>query len=192
MIERIPDRGLAIEMAQRVRHAQGADGAPPVPPSRPPRRRRRPPVSPPGWWAPPGRLAMVLPHADVAQLVEHHLAKVRVAGSNPVVRSIDNGTPGQARGLSFYLVFRVAGRSCRSARPSRAVGCRDGLYPPTLCPDCAHGPGAPATAATTGVTASQLMDEARHVEVFAFEAAVRLRNRFIVQDVWERLGADPK
>ena len=26
--------------------------------------------------------------ADVAQLVEHHLAKVRVAGSNPVVRSM--------------------------------------------------------------------------------------------------------
>ena len=26
--------------------------------------------------------------ADMAQLVEHHLAKVRVAGSNPVVRSI--------------------------------------------------------------------------------------------------------
>ena len=25
--------------------------------------------------------------ADMAQLVEHHLAKVRVAGSNPVVRS---------------------------------------------------------------------------------------------------------
>ena len=30
---------------------------------------------------------MVVAHADVAQLVEHHLAKVRVAGSNPVVRS---------------------------------------------------------------------------------------------------------
>ena len=29
-------------------------------------------------------------HADVAQLVEHNLAKVGVAGSNPVVRSIDN------------------------------------------------------------------------------------------------------
>ena len=28
-----------------------------------------------------------LTYADVAQLVEHHLAKVRVAGSNPVVRS---------------------------------------------------------------------------------------------------------
>ena len=27
-------------------------------------------------------------HADVAQLVEHHLAKVRVAGSKPVVRSV--------------------------------------------------------------------------------------------------------
>ena len=26
--------------------------------------------------------------ADMAQLVEHHLAKVGVAGSNPVVRSI--------------------------------------------------------------------------------------------------------
>ncbi len=29
------------------------------------------------------------PYADVAQLVEHHLAKVRVAGSKPVVRSIE-------------------------------------------------------------------------------------------------------
>lgn len=27
-------------------------------------------------------------HADMAQLVEHHLAKVGVAGSNPVVRSM--------------------------------------------------------------------------------------------------------
>jgi hypothetical protein len=31
--------------------------------------------------------ARVWPRADVAQLVEHHLAKVRVAGSSPVVRS---------------------------------------------------------------------------------------------------------
>ena len=28
-----------------------------------------------------------LTYADVAQLVEHHLAKVRVAGSSPVIRS---------------------------------------------------------------------------------------------------------
>ena len=34
---------------------------------------------------PPGGTGSV--HADVAQLVAHHLAKVRVAGSNPVVRS---------------------------------------------------------------------------------------------------------
>ena len=35
------------------------------------------------------RLAAILlaQRADVAQLVAHHLAKVRVAGSNPVVRS---------------------------------------------------------------------------------------------------------
>jgi hypothetical protein len=32
---------------------------------------------------------MLTPRADVAQLVEHHLAKVRVAGSNPVVRSTE-------------------------------------------------------------------------------------------------------
>jgi hypothetical protein len=30
---------------------------------------------------------IIVLQADVAQLVEHHLAKVRVAGSNPVVRS---------------------------------------------------------------------------------------------------------
>jgi hypothetical protein len=30
---------------------------------------------------------MEFARADVAQLVEHHLAKVGVAGSNPVVRS---------------------------------------------------------------------------------------------------------
>ncbi len=42
-------------------------------------------------------------HADVAQLVEHHLAKVRVAGSNPVVRSKQmrrsESLNGLARGL---------------------------------------------------------------------------------------------
>ncbi len=35
-------------------------------------------------------------HADVAQLVEHHLAKVRVAGSNPVVRSTEVLVSGRA------------------------------------------------------------------------------------------------
>ena len=47
-------------------------------------------------------------HADVAQLVEHHLAKVRVAGSNPVVRSERN--PLLSRGFRrFDLRFRDLG-----------------------------------------------------------------------------------
>jgi excisionase family DNA binding protein len=51
------------------------------------------PPRPPGWGGglvrPAGRRAGAWSRssADVAQLVEHHLAKVRVAGSNPVVRS---------------------------------------------------------------------------------------------------------
>jgi hypothetical protein len=43
-----------------------------------------------GWQAGDNLTAL---HADVAQLVEHNLAKVGVAGSNPVVRS----TPLQAK-----------------------------------------------------------------------------------------------
>src|SRR5207248_4928625 len=34
--------------------------------------------------------------------------------------------------------------------------------------------------------------EMRERQEFAYEAAVRLRNRFMIQEVWERLGADPK
>ena len=52
---------------------------------------RRPGVAGPESGA--GQLLGCEPHADVAQLVEHHLAKVRVAGSNPVVRSKE--IPGQ-------------------------------------------------------------------------------------------------
>jgi hypothetical protein len=39
------------------------------------------------WAAVEAEALICLNNADVAQLVEHHLAKVRVAGSNPVVRS---------------------------------------------------------------------------------------------------------
>jgi hypothetical protein len=49
-------------------------------------------------------------HADVAQLVEHHLAKVRVAGSNPVVRSearlcgrLAAGQPRSCGGVAEWL-----------------------------------------------------------------------------------------
>jgi hypothetical protein len=38
------------------------------------------------------------PYADVAQLVEHNLAKVGVAGSNPVVRSICSTDESALRG----------------------------------------------------------------------------------------------
>jgi hypothetical protein len=35
----------------------------------------------------------------------------------------------------------VLGCPSRSTGPSRTVGCRDGLYPGILCPDCAQAPG---------------------------------------------------
>ena len=44
--------------------------------------------------------------ADVAQLVAHHLAKVRVAGSNPVIRS--EGSRGQEPHQARYLCGGVA------------------------------------------------------------------------------------
>ncbi len=47
--------------------------------------------------------------ADVAQLVEHHLAKVRVAGSNPVVRSFQRSS----RSVSWW-----SGREARQ-RPAK-------------------------------------------------------------------------
>src|SRR5215469_3421592 len=55
-------------------------------------------------------------HADVAQLVAHHLAKVRVAGSNPVVRS-------EAPDLALAIggsarLFGIAG--CRERAPRAA------------------------------------------------------------------------
>ena len=56
-------------------------------------------------------------HADVAQLVEHHLAKVRVAGSSLVVRS--NKTPGQAPSLWWGL--STSGPSVSITCPSLAL-----------------------------------------------------------------------
>ncbi len=55
--------------------------------------------------------------ADVAQLVEHHLAKVRVAGSSPVIRSEAHSlarSPGSMRGR----VSRWSGREARQ-RPAK-------------------------------------------------------------------------
>jgi hypothetical protein len=44
-----------------------------------------------------------------------------------------HGNPWPGQGFrAFDLVFRIFGRPSRSPGPSRAVGCRDGLYPPLL------------------------------------------------------------
>ena len=80
-----------------------------------------------------------LRHADVAQLVEHHLAKVRVAGSNPVVRSEDTVT---ARFLGIRST-RWSGREARQrpakpctrvripSPPRRAIGAAVARFPDT-------------------------------------------------------------
>ena len=68
-------------------------------------------------------------HADVAQLVAHHLAKVRVAGSNPVVRSRRRlgrrvGPARESGGLAEWLRQGPA-KPCTRVRfphPPRAIG----------------------------------------------------------------------
>ncbi len=61
-------------------------------------------------------------NAEVAQLVEHHLAKVRVAGSSLVFRSDKNSRP---LGLEFFVCARFIYRvySC----PGGGIGRRAGL-----------------------------------------------------------------
>jgi len=65
--------------------------------------------------------------ADVAQLVEHHLAKVRVAGSSPVVRSLV--TCDYAGHRPFLAWFGV---------PRRALCYRHGAK--RWCTSCARSP----------------------------------------------------
>src|SRR4051794_12686704 len=65
-----------------------------------------------------GATAPTRVYADVAQLVAHHLAKVRVAGSNPVVRS---------RYRSSVAVLVTERRRRRAAWPS---GLGKGLQSP--------------------------------------------------------------
>ena len=59
-------------------------------------------------------------HADVAQLVEHHLAKVRVASSNLVIRSKKHQVSGPTRAAD--LRFRLAGQ--RSFRKTCSIDCK--------------------------------------------------------------------
>ena len=57
----------------------------------------------------PGVASNLALNADMAQLVEHHLAKVRVAGSNPVVRSRTSKLPAGS--------FSFASLGCAGRRP---------------------------------------------------------------------------
>ncbi len=77
----------------------------------------------------PVRKALVCgDNADVAQLVEHNLAKVGVAGSNPVVRSREiagqapfpKGACSRQNPSIARLSRRPVGQSCLKSRPSKS------------------------------------------------------------------------
>ena len=51
-------------------------------------------------------------YADVAQLVEHNLAKVGVAGSNPVIRSIEFDEQENLLLVSFCLLNCLRAQGC--------------------------------------------------------------------------------
>jgi excisionase family DNA binding protein len=85
----------------------------------------------------------------VAQLVEHHLAKVRVAGSSPVVRSTE--TPGLARGFLLstcgFASAGLPGGVCLRPVRSQAVTPVPGRFVSQLCPSqCPADGGRPVAA----------------------------------------------
>jgi hypothetical protein len=76
-------------------------------------------------------------HADVAQLVEHHLAKVRVAGSNPVVRSVARLRVGiDPREAALSRQARSCGGVAEWLRQGPAKPCTRVRFPspPLICP----------------------------------------------------------
>ena len=84
----------------------------------------------------PGGSSPPRAHADVAQLVEHHLAKVRVAGSSPVIRSEERGAAG-ARHLQRWVGREARHRPAkpftpvRIRYPPRAIGAAGARFPDT-------------------------------------------------------------
>ena len=71
-------------------------------------------------------------HADVAQLVAHHLAKVRVAGSNPVIRSKVQWH--QPQRWSGRVVRQRPAKPCTRVRfpsPPRAISSAGERFPDT-------------------------------------------------------------
>ena len=74
-------------------------------------------------------------HADVAQLVEHHLAKVRVAGSNPVVRSGSGASDDRRERLFHWCgTSRWVGRVVRQRPAKPCTRVRIPYPPPSQAP----------------------------------------------------------
>ena len=103
-----------------------------------PRRIRfdRPPIYPRRTVPSPSRSWYVSWHADVAQLVEHNLAKVGVAGSNPVVRSGKQ----QVRGPRGPLIRVWAEPSGRRSHFGRRRSRPPGRTGPSRCCSREIGP----------------------------------------------------
>ena len=83
----------------------------------------------------PARQAAFISRADMAQLVEHHLAKVGVAGSNPVVRSMNS--KGRLIAGPFCLSRHAAAFALRlrvlDMPPSRCVCEPHSMPSPSRC-----------------------------------------------------------
>lgn len=62
--------------------------------------------------------------AEVAQLVEHHLAMVRVAGSNPVFRSCRGAVASPKAGGSIGGMAEWLGKGLQNPVPRFDSGCR--------------------------------------------------------------------
>src|SRR3954451_17261387 len=111
---------------------------------------RRVRVSAGAWYALQPGAQVPVQHADVAQLVEHNLAKVGVAGSNPVVRSTKSwtealfgGPPSRPRGSA--LLSCPAHLPAQSTTGARREGCWSGRRaPPRRTPTVAGSGGAVA------------------------------------------------
>ena len=72
-------------------------------------------------------------NADLAHLVERHLAKVEVASSSLVVRSIDQGSQSGAL-ICFYAKRRLPWLCGSGCAPKGGPPCKSDLTVPPICP----------------------------------------------------------
>ena len=73
-------------------------------------------------------------HAGLAQLVARHLAKVEVAGSNPVARSM-NCRRSANRSAAFFVAREAACASCQGPVVAASLG-----LPSSQCREVARSP----------------------------------------------------